>query len=90
MYEVTVGWDDPLETYFAQVVDPNAEDEDDSMRLWVGGEPKDKVTTVDALRERIYEYAMIPEDIAEKLYQDYVNRTEPSPLQRHMRAMFEE
>ena len=45
-----VGWDNPLQTFFAQVARPERaddEDDDDPMLLWVGTEPGE-VTTVES------------------------------------------
>lgn len=36
-FTVAVGWDNPLTTFFAQVVDESADDGDDPVVLWLGG-----------------------------------------------------
>ena len=36
---VTVGWDNPLGTLFAQVFDPSIEEDADACLLWIGTAP---------------------------------------------------
>lgn len=73
--EVTVGWDRPLATYFAIVsregdpVDEDAEDEGDSVLLWLGttyGEILDPATIIAAVER----YAILPNDLADRLAAD--------------------
>ena len=35
-FEVFVGWDPPLRTFFAQVYDLSIEDEDEQLLVWLG------------------------------------------------------
>ena len=84
-HNVTVGWDDPLETFFAQVEDGN------DMILWLGADPKEpKITDIEVLKEKLKEYAIIPDNICENLKQDYVNKHEPTAFQKAMRQIMEE
>lgn len=88
-YRCTVGWDNPLETFFAQVEDREAEDDsEEQVVLWRGALPTDKILTVESLAEAIKDYGVIPEHTATKLRLDYENRRPPSPLQQHLRSIF--
>lgn len=70
VYEIAVGWDPPLNTFFAQVLhlDDDMADEHGEV-LWIGGMPTeihDHGKVIDAVRP----YAVIPPDLAFKLYGD--------------------
>ena len=83
-YAVIVGWDNPLQTYFAQVWDLNLLDEvedDESCVAWVGAEVR-SVPTVAALAQAIAAYAELPADIAAQLGRDREASEPPTPLQR--------
>ncbi|WP_155960593.1 hypothetical protein [Fischerella sp. PCC 9605] len=67
--EITVGWDKPLGTYFAQIWE--SEDSDEPI-VWVGDELKD-VTSVHQLTEAIAPYCNIPQDIIDLLTTDQIN-----------------
>jgi hypothetical protein len=79
--EIFVGFDNPLRTFFAQVINASLGDEDDNVILWEGAIPGE-IETVEHLEEVIRNYADIPPNVKEKLTNDYNNRTEPSPLQK--------
>jgi hypothetical protein len=38
-YSLAVGWDEPLQTYFAQVFDTSISEDDDRVIVWIGGLP---------------------------------------------------
>lgn len=66
---VVVGWDNPLQTYFAQVARPEQaddEDEDDPMLLWVGTEPRE-VITVEDLARHLAPFADLATEMAQHL-----------------------
>lgn len=86
-HDVAVGWDNPLQTFFAHVED-RTKDEEESVVLMCGAKPGDDILTVEALQNRIREYAEIPANIKTKLQCDFENRTEPSPLQKMAKKMF--
>ncbi len=77
-HEVAVGWDRPLHTFFAQVLDVEAdEDSDDRMILWIGadfGAVPDPATAVDAVRP----FAVIPADLVQVLRIEWA-----ASVQRH-------
>jgi hypothetical protein len=70
---VTIGWDNPLQTFFAQVsrrdVGDDADDEADPVILWLGGTPRE-VPTNEALATGLADYAVIPADVVEALHRD--------------------
>jgi hypothetical protein len=86
-YEVIVGWDDPLETYFATVFDTTVdEDEDDACVLWVGGALR-ALPTVALLQEALQGYAAIPEEVVVQLHHDAATTTPRTPLQEWLLQM---
>jgi hypothetical protein len=80
-HEVLIGWDNPLNTYFAQVADGKIEDfdEDHDPLLWIGcsyGE----IPSVSDLRKAISPYAEIPPDTYAALLSDQDSRDQrPGP-----------
>ena len=67
---VVVGWDNPLQTFFAQVARlAVADDDDDDMLLWVGAEPRE-VITVEELARHLAPFADLAPEIAEQLRAD--------------------
>jgi hypothetical protein len=77
---IVVGWDNPLVTFFAQVV--RAEDpdraEDDLIILWVGTEPRE-VITVEDLARHLAPYAELPVDVADQLRRDRAAKLGQAP-----------
>ena len=88
-HNVVLGWDNPLQTFFADVFD---NDEDNDCIFTVGCAPswmdnhevKDLVT----LQKLLAPYANIPQTIRLSLQQDYDNRSEPTSLQKKMKELF--
>jgi hypothetical protein len=78
---VVVGWDNPLQTLFAQVFDPSIEDEEEAELLWIGTALQE-ITTVAALQAQLVGWATIPADIVDRLLHDQHAATPPTPLQR--------
>ena len=70
-FEVIVGWDPPLDTFFAQVFDTTvaAEEDDAACELWIGDDLQ-AITTVAALQDAIQAYATLPPDIVVRLRHD--------------------
>jgi hypothetical protein len=72
-HTVVIGWDDPLQTFFAQVW-PGHDDEDwEEPLLWVGCRAGE-VATIDALAEALEPFAEIPDEVAARLGQEYDQR----------------
>jgi hypothetical protein len=61
-YEIIVGWDWPMETYFAQVRDNEAADDEPPIRVWVGGS-FDEVQAPEELREPIAAYGTLTDNV---------------------------
>jgi hypothetical protein len=78
---VTVGWDNPLCTLFAQVFDASIEDDEAACLLWIGTAPG-AIPTVAALQAQLAGWATIPPDIVDRLVRDQQAATPPTPLQR--------
>ncbi len=78
---VTVGWDNPLGTLFAQVFDPAIEEDAEACLLWIGTAPE-AIPTVAALQAQLADWATLPPDIVERLIRDQHAATPPTPLQR--------
>lgn len=72
-WSVVVGWDNPLQTYFAQFWDDRlngvGEENGEEPVLWVGCYYAE-VPTVSDLQHWLGEYVEIPPDIREQLRQD--------------------
>jgi hypothetical protein len=66
-YEIVIGWDKPLHTFFAQVWDKEAVSEDPE--LWVGV-AFGQVPTCEHLEQILKPYADIPEDVCIQLTKD--------------------
>ena len=77
---VTVGWDNPLVTLFAQVFDPSIEEDAEACLLWIGTAPE-AIPTVAALQAQLADWATLPPDIVERLIRDQHAATPPTPLQ---------
>ena len=78
---VTVGWDNPLCTFFAQVFDPSIEEDADACLLWIGTAPG-AIPTVAALQAQLVGWATIPPAILDCLTHDQQTATPPTPLQQ--------
>lgn len=92
-HEVVVGWDNPLQTFFAQVYDLKATEDDlgegdEVMLVWVGTQPR-QITDIDKLREFVYNFAVIESDVRQKLESDQLNAIPPTPLQQHFIKLME-
>ena len=86
-YDVIVGWDDPLETYFATVFDPTVDEDDDAACVFWMGTALRALLTVDALQDCLQAYATIPPAVRAQLHQDRANTRPRSPLQARMLQM---
>ena len=83
---VVVGWDNPLTTFFAQIVDPSLDDEDEAYVLWIGTAPQ-AIPTVAALQAQLAGWATLPPAIVAHLTRDQQAATPPTPLQRWARQI---
>lgn len=92
-FKVVVGYDSPLQTFFAQVIDIEKEknDDEDYMIFQVGSDPKEPlVRTVEELKNKIEDYASIPLYMEQNLKEDLIDSPPPSPLQKMIAKWFRE
>jgi hypothetical protein len=83
-YEVIVGWDPPMRTYFGQVFVTTIEEDDDAACvLWVGLEVQ-ALTTVAALQDALQAYATLSAAVVAQLEHDQVHTPPPSALQTRL------
>jgi hypothetical protein len=64
-YAVVVGWDNPLQTFFGQVIDKTS-DRDWDLKLWAGTNPRE-IGSIAELQDRLKEYAVIPKEVQNAL-----------------------
>jgi hypothetical protein len=72
-HTVVIGWDNPLQTFFAQVWPGHSDRNREEPLLWVGCFAG-QITTIDALAEVLEPFAEIPDDVAARLGVDYDQR----------------
>lgn len=70
-YDIIVGWDSALRTYYGQVI-PDGNPGDDELILWVGKSPRE-LPTVDALADALVEWAGIDDQVRSELEKDRVS-----------------
>ena len=85
--EVIVGWDNPLRTYFLQIIDPKKNEEEEVI-LWLGL-PSSKLPTIADLERAIEANSKIipislPPELREKLEAERINSPRPTELQREI------
>jgi hypothetical protein len=78
---VIVGWDNPLQTFFAQVFNPSIEEDAEACLLWIGTTPQ-AIPTVAALQAQLAGWATLPPVIVAHLSRDQQVATLPTLLQR--------
>ena len=88
-----VGWDNPLQSFFAQIWDKAKDeaDDDDAVVFRVGLEPgQPDILDVDKLQVMICDYAIIPDNVKAVLRHEFENRTQPYPMQKMVKELFRE
>jgi hypothetical protein len=85
---VVVGWDNPLQTFFGQVLDPDRPLTQPETVTWIGTRPAE-IRTVEELVSAMEPYGTMPEAIVVQLRQEWSARTQATPLQEHMVAMLQ-
>src|SRR6266571_402643 len=83
-----VGWDNPLQTFFAHVFDPSIEEDEEADLLWIGTALQ-AIPAVAPLQAQLAGWATIPPDTVHRLTQDQHAATPPTPLQRWAHRLFE-
>lgn len=89
---VIVGWDNPLQTFFATVEKPSTDDpdeEDEDLILFNIGMRPHQVATPQALADYLKEWATITPDILEKLALDKSSSDQPTNLQNRITSILE-
>jgi len=78
-----VGWDRPLDTFFAMGIDPpSGPDGEEHLAFWIGISLRD-IPTIAALRDRLAALGItLPDEMADQLEQDRI--VEGSRWQRRM------
>ncbi len=70
-HDVVVGWDPPLQTYFAIVLDPTKDEEDAAYNpLWLGADRFAEIDRVHDLQERLRPFADIEPAVMRQLIID--------------------
>jgi hypothetical protein len=89
-WRIVVGWDNPLETFLAQVwhvehVNKQCEPLSGDVEpvLWLGCW-RNEVPSVELLNGYVELYADIPQDFLEKMREDQASRTLPTSLQMRL------
>ncbi len=86
-HTVTVGWDNPLITFFCQVAKPlEDEDEEDPIILWVGTEPQE-VTTPEDLARHLAPFADLSKETIDRLRTDRAAKINQLPTQAQQEAI---
>lgn len=86
-WRIIVGWDNPLETFFAQVWDER-EDQDECplVTFWVGGQTAE-VSTIEELESLLAPFGEIPKECKVLLEESESQRTCPTDLQKLLRNL---
>ncbi len=82
---VDVGWDNPLQTFFAQVKRVQGdEDERDPIILWIGCLWQE-IRTIELLASLVAPFAVLHPAILANLRRELADSTRPTPLQMQLR-----
>lgn len=82
-HTIFVGWDSPLQTYFAVIEDGAIPDHQNPVIFQVGQSPHE-ITSPEKLCASINEYASLHPNTLRRLVEDRQNSPPPSALQRAM------
>ena len=77
---VTVGWDGPMQTFFAQVERVQPRDDEHDPLHWVGKEHRE-ITDPSQLNDLLVPFATLTEEHIEQLKQDRAESDFAAPLQ---------
>src|SRR3954468_16310183 len=84
-WRIVVGWDNPLETFFAQVWDEREDPEEDPLpTFWVGTQTAE-VSTIEELESLLAPFGEIPKEYKVVLEESESERTPPTALQKLLR-----
>jgi hypothetical protein len=82
-----IGWDRPLATYYAQVIDPDCNDVDNQAGFWEGTIHAE-YPRPDELLSRIAAWAVVPPELKARLLRDRLEA--PAPLEPHPWIKFQQ
>jgi len=69
-HEVAIGWDPPMETYFAQVFDTAGDEENDTYEvLWIGNRFQEVLNPA-AVIAAVAPFASVPDGLLDQLARD--------------------
>lgn len=75
--QVVVGWDRPLQSYFAQVFSTTADGEDDLL-VWIG--VLDRITDPKIVLDAVQPYTAIPDSLGDALLGDDNRADQNTPI----------
>lgn len=85
IFEIAVGWDPALETFFVVVFGVADAGRDPDVRHWLGGQPR-QIVTVEDLQAEVSQYAELPMELESRLRCDQRN-CGANPSQRFSRLI---
>lgn len=88
--EIAVGFDAPLNTFFAQVIElaPDDSDQEDNTTFWIGTSEKE-ITDVQDLATQMQPFLELSDEIKQNLVEDSQREEHhPTALQRQMLNFF--
>lgn len=88
-FHCTVGYDDPLQTFFAHIEKLVVEDDEDET-VFVNGQLSGEISSIEELQSSIDTYGEIPPYIREKLLEDKAKSKGPNAFQREMINLVDE
>jgi hypothetical protein len=83
-YDIVVGWDNRLETFFCQVFDTTVDTEDEAACVLWEGTALQAIPTVDALQTYLGPFTTIPEAMGAQLRCDQTQAIRRTPFQEMM------
>ena len=85
-HDVVVGWDRPMGTFFAQVTDLEAPDEDGDLIVWIGATCYGEVVLASKVIEAVRSYAVIPASLQATLEAEQeASRLDPEAMSNAVR-----
>lgn len=81
IHTIVIGYDPPLQTYFAQVYDLSRPTGEDHAVGWFGTQPS-AIRTVEQLQYLLRNYATLTKEQCAALQQDQDGAAPPTPLQQ--------
>lgn len=78
LFEVAVGWDPGLETYFIMVFGVPVHGLEPEVRHWGGGSPR-QISSIQALRQEVEGYAILEPELISQLEADQSLRRTEAP-----------